>query len=58
MPEGLRVHCLNSSAVGGRFLEIKLDALAQFATHTSGGLFARPAGVREGEFIGQRLFST
>jgi deferrochelatase/peroxidase EfeB len=34
----------------------KLDALNQFTTHTGGGLFACPAGVREGEFIGQRLF--
>jgi deferrochelatase/peroxidase EfeB len=36
----------------------KLDALNQFTTHTGGGLFACPAGVGEGEFIGQRLFST
>jgi deferrochelatase/peroxidase EfeB len=35
----------------------KLDALNQFTTHTGGGLFACPAGVRPGEFIGQRLFS-
>ncbi len=34
----------------------KLDALNQFTTHTGGGLFACPAGVREGEFIGQTLF--
>jgi deferrochelatase/peroxidase EfeB len=34
----------------------KLDALNQFTTHTGGGLFACPAGVHEGEFIGQRLF--
>jgi deferrochelatase/peroxidase EfeB len=34
----------------------KLDALNQFTTHTGGGLFACPAGVRNGEFIGQRLF--
>jgi deferrochelatase/peroxidase EfeB len=34
----------------------KLDALSQFTTHTGGGLFACPAGAREGEFIGQRLF--
>jgi deferrochelatase/peroxidase EfeB len=33
----------------------KLDALNQFTTHTGGGLFACPGGVREGEFIGQRL---
>ena len=36
----------------------KLDALNQFTTHTGGGLFACPAGVREGEFIGQRLFDS
>jgi deferrochelatase/peroxidase EfeB len=35
----------------------KLDALNQFTTHTGGGLFACPAGVRPGEFIGHRLFS-
>ncbi len=35
----------------------KLDALNQFTTHTGGGLFACPSGVREGEFVGQRLFS-
>jgi deferrochelatase/peroxidase EfeB len=34
----------------------KLDALNQFTTHTGGGLFACPGGVREGEFVGQRLF--
>jgi deferrochelatase/peroxidase EfeB len=34
----------------------KLDALNQFTTHTGGGLFACPAGARDGEFIGQRLF--
>jgi deferrochelatase/peroxidase EfeB len=34
----------------------KLDALNQFTTHTGGGLFACPAGVQEGEFIGERLF--
>ena len=34
----------------------KLDALNQFTTHTGGGFFACPAGLREGEFIGQRLF--
>ena len=36
----------------------KLDALNQFTTHTGGGLFACPGGVREGEFIGQRLFQS
>jgi deferrochelatase/peroxidase EfeB len=35
----------------------KFDMLNQFATHTGGGLFACPGGVREGEFIGQQLFS-
>ena len=36
----------------------KLDMLNQFVTHTGGGLFACPGGVRGGEFIGQRLFET
>ena len=34
----------------------KLDALNQFTTHVGGGLFACPGGVRQGEFLGQRLF--
>ena len=34
----------------------KFDMLNQFVTHTGGGLFACPGGVREGEFIGQDLF--
>jgi deferrochelatase/peroxidase EfeB len=34
----------------------KLDALNQYTTHVGSGLFACPSGVREGEFIGQRLF--
>ncbi|MDB5401603.1 MAG: peroxidase [Rhodopila sp.] len=34
----------------------KFDMLNQFVTHVGGGLFACPGGVREGEFIGQRLF--
>jgi deferrochelatase/peroxidase EfeB len=34
----------------------KFDMLNQFVTHTGGGLFACPGGVREGEFVGQRLF--
>jgi deferrochelatase/peroxidase EfeB len=34
----------------------KFDMLNQFVTHTGGGLFACPGSVREGEFIGQRLF--
>ena len=36
----------------------KLDMLNQYVTHTGGGLFACPSGVREGEFIGQRLFAS
>jgi deferrochelatase/peroxidase EfeB len=36
----------------------KLDALNQYTTHVGSGLFACPGGVREGEFIGQRLFET
>ncbi len=35
----------------------KLDALNQFTTHVSSGLFACPGGVREGEFVGQGLFT-
>lgn len=35
----------------------RLDMLNQFVTHTGGGLFACPGGVREGEFIGERLFA-
>jgi deferrochelatase/peroxidase EfeB len=34
----------------------KVDMLNQFVTHVGGGLFACPTGVKEGEFIGQRLF--
>jgi deferrochelatase/peroxidase EfeB len=34
----------------------KFDMLNQFVTHVGGGMFACPGGVREGEFIGQRLF--
>jgi deferrochelatase/peroxidase EfeB len=34
----------------------KYDMLNQFVTHTGGGLFACPGGIKEGEFIGQRLF--
>jgi deferrochelatase/peroxidase EfeB len=36
----------------------KLDALNQYTTHVGSGLFACPGGVREGEFIGQRLFES
>jgi deferrochelatase/peroxidase EfeB len=35
----------------------KFDMLNQFVTHTGGGLFACPGGIREGEYIGQRLFT-
>ena len=35
----------------------KLDALNQYTTHTGGGLFACPPGVREGEYLGQALFA-
>jgi deferrochelatase/peroxidase EfeB len=34
----------------------RFDMMNQFVTNTGGGLFACPAGVAEGEFIGQRLF--
>jgi len=34
----------------------KFDMLNQFATHVGSGLFACPAGAKDGEFIGQRLF--
>jgi deferrochelatase/peroxidase EfeB len=34
----------------------KMDALNQFSTHVASGLFACPGGVREGEYIGQKLF--
>ena len=34
----------------------KLDLLNQYATHIGSALFACPGGVREGEFIGQKLF--
>jgi deferrochelatase/peroxidase EfeB len=36
----------------------KFDMLNQFVTHTGGGLFACPGGMRAGEFIGQRLFAS
>ena len=34
----------------------KFDMLNQFVTHVGGGMFACPAGVREGRFVGQDLF--
>ena len=36
----------------------KFDMLNQFVTHTGSGLFACPAGAKEGEFVGQRLFQS
>ena len=35
----------------------KIDALNQFATHITSGLFACPPGVQKGEYIGQKLFT-
>jgi len=35
----------------------RYDMMNQFVTNTGGGHFACPAGVAEGEFIGQRLFA-
>jgi deferrochelatase/peroxidase EfeB len=34
----------------------KFDMMNQFVTHTAGGIFACPGGVKAGEFLGQRLF--
>ncbi len=34
----------------------KLDLLNQYATHVGSALFACPGGIREGEYIGQKLF--
>jgi deferrochelatase/peroxidase EfeB len=34
----------------------KFDMMNQFVTHTGGGVFACPGGIKTGEFIGQRLF--
>jgi deferrochelatase/peroxidase EfeB len=36
----------------------KFDMLNQFVTHTGGGMFACPGGVREGRYIGQDLFDS
>jgi porin len=42
---------------GGTFKDMsKFDMLNRFTTHTGGGLFACPGGVREGSFIGASLF--
>ncbi len=32
------------------------DAMAEYLQHTGSGLFAVPAGVADGEFVGQNLF--
>ena len=58
---GLMFFCYQSDPRTG-FIKIfepmsKLDALNQYTTHTGGGLFACPPGVRPGEFIGQALFA-
>jgi len=34
----------------------KFDMLNQFTTHVGSGLFACPPGVKQGEYIGQKLF--
>jgi len=34
----------------------RFDMMNQFVTNNGGGLFACPAGVAEGEYLGQRLF--
>jgi deferrochelatase/peroxidase EfeB len=34
----------------------KIDALNQYVTHVGSGIFACPAGAKEGEYIGQKLF--
>jgi deferrochelatase/peroxidase EfeB len=36
----------------------KLDMLNQFASHTGGGLYAVPGGVRPGQYLGQALFES
>jgi len=36
----------------------KFDMMNQFATHVGGGMFLCPGGVKDGEFIGQRLFES
>ncbi len=33
----------------------RMDMLNQYTTHTGGGLFAIPGGIRRGEYLGQRL---
>jgi deferrochelatase/peroxidase EfeB len=34
----------------------RIDALNQFTTHVGGGLFACPAGIRNGGYLAQKLF--
>ena len=34
----------------------KFDMMNQFVTHTGGGLFACPGGMKTGDFVGQQLF--
>jgi deferrochelatase/peroxidase EfeB len=36
----------------------KFDMLNQFVTHTGGGIFAVPRGVRPGTYLGQELFAS
>lgn len=36
----------------------KFDMMNQFVTHVGSGLFACPAGVARGEYVGQRLFES
>ena len=36
----------------------KFDMLNQFTTHTGGGIFACPPGVKPGQFIGETLFQS
>ena len=59
---GLLFICYQSDPRAG-FIKLfddmaKFDMLNQFTTHTGGGLFACPGGVREGGFIGAGLFET
>lgn len=34
----------------------KFDMMNQFVTHVGSGIFACPAGIKQGEYVGQRLF--
>ncbi|MGI8665888.1 MAG: iron uptake transporter deferrochelatase/peroxidase subunit [Jatrophihabitans sp.] len=57
---GLFFICYQSDPSSG-FVKVQRtlasDALNEYITHTSSGLFACPPGVAEGEYWGQRLFS-